>query len=165
MLLPFPCRFMGSARRRQGKTDLCLHNDRHHRAGVCASRRRLVGNIYSSARKTFRFRVASAADRQSATVCSVCSANKKSPKAIWSLGVENYTFCLHLKKLIAKTACIKSASKSAKSSVITYECAHFCILLSNRCIFMHLLLHDKGDKSRGKTLFCEVFTQHFGYLG
>lgn len=156
---------MGSARRRQGKTDLCLHNDRHHCAGVCASRRRLVGNISGSARKIFRFRVASAPDRQSATVCSVCSANKKSPKAIWSPGVENYSFQLHLKKLIAKTACIKSASKSAKSSVITYECAHFCIFLSIKCIFMHLLLHDKAVKSRGKAPFCEIFTQLFVYLG
>ena len=90
----------------------------------------------------------------------------KNPRRLYGApGVVNYNFNLHLKKLIAKTACIKSASKSAKSSVTTYECAHFCILLSIRCIFMHLLLHDKAVKSRGKTPFCEVFTQHFGYLG
>ena len=123
------------------------------------------GIFSDSARKIFRFRVTSASDRRSA-VCIrlVCSANKKSPQAALSLGEGNYTFCLHLKKPNAKTACIKSASKAAKSSVFTYECTHFCIFLSFWCIFMHLLLHDKGDKSRGKTPFCEVFTQHFGYL-
>ena len=99
-------------------------------------------------------------------LCAPFVLQIKNPRRLYGApGVVNYNFNLHLKKLIAKTACIKSASKSAKSSVTTYECAHFCILLSIRCIFMRLLLHDKGDKSRGKTLFCEVFTQHFGYLG